>query len=53
MSRDLSTLVLVQHYKQDDMLKSMIPGSEFVTGRMSSKKRRESIQDLRDRKSYV
>lgn len=51
VSRNLSTLVLVQHYKQGDMLKAMIPGSEFVTGKMSSKKRRETIQDLRDRKS--
>jgi superfamily II DNA or RNA helicase len=51
VSKDLSTLILVQHYKQGDMLKAMIPGSEFVTGKMSSKKRRESIQALRDRKS--
>lgn len=51
VSRNLSTLVLVQHYKQGDMLKAMIPGSEFVTGRMSSKNRRESIQALRDRQS--
>jgi len=51
MSRNLSTLILVQQYKQGDLLKKMIPGSEFVTGRMSSKNRREAIQDLRDRKS--
>ncbi len=51
ISRNLSTLVLVQQYAQGDMLKTMIPGSEFVTSRMSSNKRRETIQNLRDRKS--
>jgi len=51
MSRNLSTLILVQQYKQGDILKKMIPGSEFVTGKMSSINRRNAIQDLRDRKS--
>ena len=46
-SRGLSSLVLVQHFPQGDYLKDRIPGSEFVTSRMTSKKRKENIERLR------
>ena len=46
VSRGLSTLVLVQHYPQGDMLKTMIPGSEFITGRSTTKHRTESLRRL-------
>ena len=51
ISRKLSTLILVQHYAHGDALKKLIPKTEFVTGKMSSKNRRNAIQDLRDKKS--
>jgi superfamily II DNA or RNA helicase len=51
VSRGLSTLVLVQQYPQGDYLKELIPNCEFVSGRMSSAKRKQSIQDLRDKKN--
>jgi len=46
VSNGLSTLVLVQHYPQGDMLKTMIPGSEFITGKSTSKLRQESLKRL-------
>ena len=46
VSRGLSTLVLVQHYPQGDMLKTMIPGSEFITGKSTTKHRTESLRRL-------
>lgn len=49
--RDMSTLILVKHYNQGEMLKSFLPGVEFVTGKMSSKKREQAIADLRDKKT--
>ena len=51
VGRGLSTLVLVQHYPQGDYLKSLIPNCEFVSGRMTSSQRKQSIQDLRDKKA--
>lgn len=50
VSRGLSTLVLVQQYPQGDYLKEIIPDSVFVTSRMTSKQRKDSLQDLRDKK---
>lgn len=50
VSRDLSTLVLVQQYVHGEYLKKLIPGSEFVTGKMSTKKRTACINDLRTKK---
>jgi len=47
-SLGLSSLVLVQHYPHGDYLKSKIDGSEFVTGKMSTKLRTETIDMLRD-----
>jgi len=51
VSRGLSTLVLVQQYPQGDYLKTLIPNCEFVSGRMTSRQREQSIQDLRDKKT--
>jgi superfamily II DNA or RNA helicase len=51
ISRGLSTLVLVQHYAHGEALKKLIPNTEFVSGKMATKKRAKSIQDLRDKKS--
>ena len=51
VNRGMSTLVLVQQYPQGDYLKQLIPNCAFVSGRMSSKQRKQSIQDLRDKKS--
>lgn len=47
LSKNLSNLILVQQYDHGDMLKEMIPGSEFVTSRMSNSKRENIINDLR------
>ena len=51
ISRGLSILILVQRYDQGKMLKKMIPGTEFITGKTSSKKRAKTIQDLREKKT--
>jgi len=50
ISRGLSTLILVQHYAHGEALKKLIPNTPFVTGKMSGKKRKQCIQDLRDKK---
>jgi superfamily II DNA or RNA helicase len=49
VSKGLSTLVLVQHYPQGDMLKKLIPNTEFVTGKMTTSKRSKCIQALRNK----
>lgn len=46
----LITLILVQHIHHGQTLQKLIPGSRFVAGNLSTKKRKEAIQDLRDRK---
>ena len=51
IEKGLSTLILVQHYPHGNALKKLIPNTEFVTGKMSTKKRSKCIQDLRDKKS--
>jgi superfamily II DNA or RNA helicase len=51
MENGLSTLILVQRYAHGEALKKLIPNTEFVTGKMSSKKRSQAIQDLRDKKT--
>lgn len=51
ISRGLSTLVLVQRYAHGEALKKLIPDTQFVTGKMSGKKRQKCIQDLREKKS--
>lgn len=48
--RGLSVLVLVQHYPQGEYLKKLIPETEFLTGKMNRIKRKQAIQDLKDRK---
>lgn len=50
VSRGMTCLVLVQHYPQGDYIKDLVPNSVFVTSRMTSKQRKESLQDLRDGK---
>ena len=50
VSRGLSVLVLVQQYKHGDYLKKLIPNSEFITGKVSSEKRLQYINDLRSGK---
>jgi superfamily II DNA or RNA helicase len=51
VENDLTVLILVQHYKQGELIKSHFGDVEFVTGKMSKKKRKQCIQDLRDKKS--
>jgi len=46
----LSVLILVQHYHQGEMLKTMIPNTEFLTGKMKTDKRSEFFEELRSRK---
>lgn len=51
IGKGLSVLVLVTHFPQGDFLKTLIPNVEFVTSRMTSKQRKEAINDLRTKKS--
>ena len=50
ISKDMSTLVLVKHYPQGNMLKDLIPGSSFISGEMSLIKRSAVLDDLKTRK---
>ena len=50
VSRKLSVLVLVQQYKHGEYLKKLIPNSEFINGKVSSEKRLQYINDLREGK---
>jgi len=50
INRGLNVLVLVQRYAHGEALKKLIPNAPFVTGKMSKKKRSQTIQDLRDKK---
>jgi superfamily II DNA or RNA helicase/intein/homing endonuclease len=47
LSKKLNVLVLVQHYPQGDLLKTLIPNTEFLTGKMKGKKRKNAIGDLK------
>lgn len=47
LSKNLNVLVLVQHYPQGDLLKTLIPNTEFLTGKMKGKKRKNAIGDLK------
>jgi len=47
VKRGLSVLILVQQYKQGNYLKTLIPNSEFLTGKVNSEKRLQYINDLR------
>jgi len=53
VSRGKSTLILVQQYPQGDYLKELIPNCAFVSGRMTSKQRRDAINDLRQKKAMA
>jgi len=53
VSRGLSVLVLVKQYHQGDYLKALIPDSVFVTSRLTSDKRTEILEDVRQRKIKV
>ena len=53
VKRGLSVLVLVQQYAHGDYLKSKIPGSEFMTGRLTSAKRTQILDDMRSGKLKV
>ena len=54
IENNLSSLILVQHYPQGDMIKKMIGGDvEFVTGKMSSKKRKKAIKDLKEKRKLA
>jgi superfamily II DNA or RNA helicase len=50
VGRGLTTLILVQRYAHGEALKKLIPDVPFVTGKMSTKKRAQTIQDLREKK---
>ena len=50
ISKQMSTLVLVKHYPQGNMLKSLIPGAEFISGEMTLTKRSAVLDDLKTRK---
>ena len=47
MSKGKSVLVLVRQYAQGDYLKTLIPDTTFVTGKMTNKKRAAAIERLR------
>jgi len=50
----LSSLILVQHYAQGDMIKKMLGGDvDFVTGKMSKKKRKKAIEDLKEKRKLT
>lgn len=51
ISKELSTLVLVRQYAHGDYLKTLIPNTKFVTGRMTSRQREEAIEELRSKKA--
>lgn len=55
IQRKLSSLILVQRYVQGDMIKKFLKNEgydvEFVTGKLSSKKRKEAIADLKSKKT--
>jgi len=46
-SNNLSTLILVQHYPQGDFIKSLLGDVPFVTGRMTTSRRKNAIADLK------
>ena len=50
IANGLSVLVLVQHYPQGEMLKKLIPNTEFLTGKMKGEKREQVLSDLKERK---
>lgn len=48
-----SNLILVTHKKHGEIFKKLIPGSVFLTGKDSSKKRTKAINDMRSGKLKV
>ena len=53
VANGLSVIILVQHYPQGDFLKTLIPNSDFITSRMTSEQRTESLEKLRTRERMV
>jgi len=51
--RKMSVLVLVRQISHGKILQKLIPGSEFLTGKVLSKNRTDVIQKLRDREIPV
>lgn len=50
IARGMSTLILVKQIPHGNYIKNLIPNSEFLTGKVTSLKRTEIIQKLKDRK---
>jgi superfamily II DNA or RNA helicase len=46
-------LILVKQVNHGKILESKIPGSAFISGKMSAKKRKEKLDDLRDGKIKI
>jgi len=53
VSNGLTTLILVSQFAQGEFIKSLIPNCEFVTSKMTTKKRDECISNLRDKKNMA
>lgn len=53
VSRGLSVLILVQQYKHGEYLKERIPNCEFVTSKLTTAKRTECLNELRNRKKMA
>lgn len=47
--QDKTVLVLVKQTKHGNILKDLIPNSEFIDGKKTSKKRNQAIEDLRNK----
>jgi superfamily II DNA or RNA helicase len=52
-ANDILTLVLVQRIKHGKALKKLIPGSEFLSGKDTRKRRSAVIRSMRDRELKV
>jgi superfamily II DNA or RNA helicase len=49
-SQNLSVLILIKEYAHGEILEELIPNSIFLNGRHSSNKRKQTIQDIKDKK---
>lgn len=49
-ANDILCLVLVQYKKHGEKMKKLIPGSEFLSGKDTSKKRKHVIDEMRGRR---
>jgi superfamily II DNA or RNA helicase len=48
-SKNMSVLILVKELEHGKILEELIPGSLFLSGKDSSKKRKEAIQNIKDK----